>query len=147
MKLRDKDPWMPADKYGQSLRGLTVNLLVKDVEAALAFQRDVLGVEVVYSDPDFAVCKGYGSEWMLHADHTYRDHPLRGTLEDLEIRGGAVELRLHGCDPDRAEEAARRLGYAVLDGATDKPHGLREAYLLDSNGYIWVPDVPALPQQ
>jgi len=24
----------------------------------------------------------------------------------------------------------------------DKPHGLREAYLIDPDGYIWVPDTP-----
>ena len=143
MKLRENDPWMPADEYGRSLRGLTVNLLVRDMETSLAFQTEVLGAEIVYSDPDFAVCKGYGSEWMLHADHTYRDHPLRGTLEDTQVRGGTVELRLHGCDPDRSQAAAERLGHAVLEPATNKPHGLREAYLLDPDGYIWVPDVPS----
>ncbi len=31
----------------------------------------------------------------------------------------------------------------VLAGAMDKPHGLREAYILDDSGYLWVPDVPA----
>lgn len=53
-----------------------------------------------------------------------------------------AELRLHGCDPDRAEAAARRLGFAVLAPAADKPHGLREVVLRDPDGYIWVPDRP-----
>ena len=35
----------------------------------------------------------------------------------------------------------RRLGFKVLVGTTDKPHGLREAYLVDADGYVWVPDV------
>ena len=35
----------------------------------------------------------------------------------------------------------RRLGFKVLVGTTDKPHGLREAYLVDDDGYVWVPDV------
>jgi hypothetical protein len=51
-------------------------------------------------------------------------------------------LRLHGRDPDAAEAAARRLGYTVLASTVDKPHGLREVYLLDADGYLWVPDVP-----
>jgi hypothetical protein len=51
-------------------------------------------------------------------------------------------LRLHGCDPDAAEAAARRLGFAVLAKVQDKPHGLREVYLVDADGYLWVPDVP-----
>jgi len=29
-----------------------------------------------------------------------------------------------------------------LAGALDKPHGLREAYIIDQDGYLWVPGVP-----
>ena len=80
--------------------------------------------------------------WMIHADHTYDSHPLNATLAKLAHRGGAVELRLHGCDPDKAQAHAIAQDFTVLQSASDKPHGLREAYLLDSDGYLWVPDVP-----
>ena len=53
-----------------------------------------------------------------------------------------AELRLHGRDPDDAEAAARALGLTVMAGAMDKPHGLREAFIIDPDGYLWVPDVP-----
>ena len=142
MKLREGESWMPADEYGRSLTGFGVNLLVPDIERALRFQTGVLDAEVVYADPDFAVLRGYGAEWMFHADHTYHDHPLRGSLGPEQVRGAGIELRLHGCDPDAAERRARNLGYTVFAGATDKPHGLREAYLLDEDGYLWVPDLP-----
>ena len=142
MKLRTGDPWMPAPEYGRALRGLSVNLLVRDVEASLRFARGVLGAEVVYSDPDFAVLRHGEAEWMLHADHTYLEHALHRDLAANGHRGIGAELRLHGCDPDAAEAAARRLGFTVLAAATDKPHGLREAYLVDGDGYLWVPDVP-----
>ena len=142
MKLRIGEPWMSGKEYGQSLRGLTMNILVRDIEAALAFQRDVLGVSIIYSDPDFAVCSGYGSEWMLHADHTYENHPMAGTVTPAQPRGAGIELRLHGCQPDQAEAAARRLGFEVLSPATDKGHGLREVHIRDHDGYIWVPDFP-----
>ena len=142
MKLRTEEPWMPAPAYGRSLQGLTVNLLVQHIENSLAFQQDVLGAAVVYSDPDIAVLRFRGAEWMLHADHTYEDHPLHGSLSSDIPRGIGAELRLHGCDPDKAETAARERGYLILDGASDKPHGLREAYLIDPDGYIWVPDIP-----
>ena len=133
---------MPAGEYGRSLSGFGVNLLVPEIERALRFQSAVLEAEIVYADPDFAVLRGYGAEWMFHADHTYRDHPLRGSLGSGLARGVGIELRVHGCDPDAAERRARDLGYAVFAGAMDKPHGLREAYLLDEDGYLWVPDVP-----
>ncbi|MGQ4806882.1 hypothetical protein NKDENANG_00219 [Candidatus Entotheonellaceae bacterium PAL068K] len=145
MKLRTGEPWMPAPDYGRLLRGLTLNLLVRDVAAALSFHRDVLSAEVIYSDPDFAVLRHGGVEWMLHADHTYLDHPLHESLGSDRTRGIGAELRLHGCDPDQAEAAARRLGFTVLASATDKPHGLREVYLIDADGYLWVPDV-SLPR-
>lgn len=133
---------MPAADYSAGLRGLTVNLLVADVTTALTFQTGVLGVQVVYSDPDFAAIEHDGSAWCLHADHTYDNHPLRGIAQGTEGRGPGVELRVHGCDPDAAEARARTLGFTVLAGTADKPHGLRECYLLDPDGYCWVPDVP-----
>ena len=143
MKLRTGDAWTPADKYGQSLKGLSVNLLVRDIDNALVFQREVLDATVVYNDPDIAVLKGFGAEWMLHADHTYDEHAMQKVITGVDQRGAGLELRLHGCDPDQAEVAARRLGFEVLAAATDKEaHGLREAFLIDPDGYVWVPDVP-----
>ncbi|MBI4640118.1 MAG: hypothetical protein HY731_05460 [Candidatus Tectomicrobia bacterium] len=141
MKLRIGDPWMSGADYGRSLKALTINLLVRDIEIALLFQREVLGVTVIYSDPDFAVLQGYGAEWMIHADHTYQGHAMEGILIASAQRGVGVELRLHGRDPDEAERAALRLGFRVLTSAMDKPHGLREAYVMDADSYIWVPDV------
>ena len=34
MKLATETPWMPAPEYGRGLRGLGVNLVVRDVPAA-----------------------------------------------------------------------------------------------------------------
>jgi hypothetical protein len=133
---------MPAPDYAHSLRGLTINLLVRDVSRAMLFQREVLRATVVYSDPDFAVVRGYGGEWMIHADHAYEGHPAQNALTRAPQRGAGIELRLHGCDPDEAEMAALRTGFKVLAGATTKAHGLREVFIMDGDGYIWVPDVP-----
>ena len=142
VKLRTGEPWMPAPEYGRSLSGLGINLLVRAIEASLPFQREVLDAEVVYSDPDVAVLGRNGVEWMLHAHHTYDAHPWYPVVTSDAPRGIGVELRLHGRDPDAAEAAARRLGFEILQPATDKPHGLREAYIADGDGYVWVPDVP-----
>ena len=133
---------MSAPDYGRSLTGFCVNLLVREIEAALLFHREVLDAGVVYSDPDVAVLRRRGVEWMLHAHHTYDAHPWYPVLASDAPRGIGVELRLHGRDPDAAEAAARRLGCEVLQGATDKPHGLREAFIVDGDGFVWVPDVP-----
>ena len=139
MKKREGDSWKPADEFGRSLSGACINLLVEDIEVSLRFQRDVLGAEVIYADPDFAFLKGYGMQWMLHADHTYRDHPMYGIVTQLEGRGGAIELRLYDADPDTLEQRARDNDFVILQGSMDKPHGLRECFILDNDGFIWVP--------
>lgn len=140
MKKSSKTPWMPADAFGRSLAaGLGVNLLVRDIAQAMKFQTGVLEAETVYEDEDFAVLSRNGSVWMLHADHTYLDNPMTGVIAGVEGRGAGIELRLYDCDPDDAAERARRLDFTVLAGAADKPHGLREAYIVDDDGYVWVP--------
>ncbi len=143
MKQRIGEPWMPADAYGRSLKGFGVNLLVRDVPRAVAFQTAVLGVELVYADRDFAVLRHGAQEWMLHADHTYGEHPLLGLTGDGAIRGAGAELRLYDIDPDDAETRARARGETVLAAAADKPHGLREVYIADPDGYVWVPSLAA----
>ena len=100
------------------------------------------GATVTYADNDFAVLRVVGADWMFHAAHTYRDNPVIGLIEGVTGRGAGVELWLYGVDPDAAEAAARDGGYTVLAGAMDKPHGLREAIILDDNGYCWVPGTP-----
>jgi len=133
---------MPAPDFGRSLEGLSVNLLVSDIAAAAEFAQAVLDATTVYADPDFAVMQHGATLWMLHADHTYENHPLAGIVKGTEGRGAGVEIRLHRSDPDRAEARARAAGHTVLAGAADKPHGLREAYILDPDGFCWVVDRP-----
>jgi hypothetical protein len=143
MKLRspDKTPPVSAEAFGRSLRGIGFNLLVADVPRAVRFATEVLGATSFYDDADFAALRWNGSDFMFHADHSYRGHPLSGVVAGIEARGAGVELRLYGCDPDVAEANARRLGYTVLAGSIDKPHGLRECIILDDDGYAWVPSV------
>jgi catechol 2,3-dioxygenase-like lactoylglutathione lyase family enzyme len=144
MKKREGDPWMSPPVYGRSLRGLGVNMLVRDTARAAAFARDVLGLTVVYVDADLAVLRHGEHEWMAHADHTYDAHALLPRTKVAALRGGGIELRVHDTDPDAACAAALQRGYEVLEPASDKPHGLREAYILDADGYVWVPDTASL---
>ncbi len=146
MKKSTSEPWMPADEYGRSLKsGLSINLLVRDVAVSTDFLQSVFGMTIVHADEDFAVMRTNGSDFMLHADHTYRDHPMSGVIADVSARGQGAEIRLYGIDPDAAEAAARGADAVILAGAIDKPHGQREAYIVDPDGYVWVPGVP-LPE-
>ena len=146
MKKRIGDAFMSADAYGRSLPvGVGVNLLVPEVEPMAAFLRGVLSAQVLYADPDFAAIVIEGSPLMLHADHAYLDHALHGFVSGLEARGAGVEIRVYGCDPDRAEAAARAMGGVILSGSQDKPHGLRECHIVGPSGYVFVPSVTIAP--
>lgn len=134
---------MPADEFGRSLpRGVGVNLIVSDMAAEIAFCRDCLGAMILDSDEDFAAIELCGSVFMLHADHAYASHPMAGVVAGAETRGAGVEIRVYGLDPDKAEARARNRGDIVLAGSIDKPHGLRECFIVDPEGYVWVPGTP-----
>ncbi len=130
----------PAD-YAATMQGLTVNLLYRDVEAAVPFHTQVLGARAEYVCEDFAAFAFQGAAWMIHADHTYDRHPLYPMLREEGGRGRGAELRLRDRDPDLACAAAARLGCRILEAPADKPHGTREAFILDGEGYLWAPFV------
>jgi len=135
-----------AEAFGRALGpGIGLNLLVAEIEPAARFQAAVLGASVDYWDQEFAVLRAQVAVWMLHSDRSYRDHPMSGIAMAAEGRGAGSELRLYGRDPDAAEAVARNLGGVVLAGAADKPHGVREAFILDPEGYCWVPTIPKAP--
>ena len=54
-------------------------------------------------------------------------------------RGAGAESRLFDMDPDAVARRAEVAGWHILQPPTDKPHGLRECYLLDVQGYCWAP--------
>ena len=143
MKKSSTTPFMAAPEYGQSLSGFSVNVLSANLARALIFQRDVLQAEILHQDEDLLILRGYGSNWMVHADHTYDKHALLADTLRQARRGAGVELRLHQCDPDGAAARALEHGFEVLDGPRNQPdHGLRETHIIDDDGYVWVPDVP-----
>lgn len=134
---RTGEAFMPADDYGRGMRSFSVNLLVRDMRASLAFYERVLGAAVRYADADFAVLKLLDFEFMLHADHTYDQHPLHERLKNPGDRGTGAELRVLGIDPDSMEQRARNAGATIIQTTRDFPHGWRDVILADPDGYIW----------
>ncbi|KUJ78128.1 glyoxalase [Ruegeria marisrubri] len=131
-----------ADGFGRSLRGLGLNLLVRDVRAECAFLESVFGMNCHQVTEDFAIVT-YGTQvFQLHADGTYHSNPLLGLLPETPPRGAGIEIRLYDTDPDVAESRAVEIGVTILQPAADKPHGLRETYILCENGYAWVASRP-----
>ena len=131
-----------AEDFGASLRGIGLNLLVRDVLAICAMLETVFDMKSHQKSVDFAIVT-YGEQvFQLHSDGTYHSNPLLGLLPEAGARGAGIEIRLYDTDPDEAVAKAQGAGMHVLQEPSEKPHGLREAYLLCPNGYAWVPSQP-----
>ncbi len=144
--MSDND-FMTADEFGRSLKGFGINLLVQDVFASVKFAQIVLQAECDYQEKAFAAVHKGDVIWQYHADFTYRDNALLGFVKDadgkpLQGRGAGAEFHFFDLNPDEAVQRAKAGGYVVLAEAMDKPHGVREAYILDDDGYCWVPSIP-----
>ncbi len=131
-----------AGGFGRSLRGIGLNLLVWDVKAQVALLETIFSMQAHQVTDDFAIVT-YGDQvFQIHSDRTYHSNPFLGLLPENPPRGTGIEIRLYDTDPDQAAALAETAGATVLQPPTDKPHGLREAYILCENGYAWVPSRP-----
>lgn len=131
-----------AEAFGQSLKGIGLNILVRDVQASSTLLETVFDMSCHQVTPDFAIVRYGGQVFQLHADATYHSNPLLGLLPENPPRGAGIEIRLYDTNPDAAVLRAQAAGLTVLQPPTDKPHGLREAYILCPDGYAWVPSQP-----
>ena len=131
-----------AGVFGAGLRGLGLNIVVRDVRNTAAFLETVFGMGIHRLSADFAIVTYGDAVFQLHSDGTYASNPLLALLPENPPRGCGIELRLYDSDPEVAAARAEAAGGTILQPPTDKPHGLREAYLLDPDGYVWVPSRP-----
>ncbi|MEM7070557.1 MAG: hypothetical protein AAF403_02215 [Pseudomonadota bacterium] len=134
--------WLSPEEFGASLKNFGFNLLTRDITREVEFSTEVLGAKKLYGDDDFAALTCNNMTWMLHHDRTYRNHPLSGFVKTTDTRGAGIELHLYHRNPDQAEALARQRDDIILARAMDKPHGLREVYILSPEGYVWVLSQP-----
>ena len=140
---------MDAAEVGRALRGFGLNLLCRKVIPLAESIASVLEMRVKRANDDYAIiaCPQVAKSLIiqLHADATYHANSLPSLLPEAGVgagaRGAGAEFRLFDMDPDAAARRAEVAGWHILQPPTDKPHGLRECYLLDLEGYCWVPGI------
>jgi predicted enzyme related to lactoylglutathione lyase len=131
-----------AADFGRTLRGVGVNLLCRDLRGMAAFLSGCFGLSIHRLSDDFALVRHEEVLLQLHADGTFGRHPLIDLLPENPPRGAGVQIYLFGIDPDAACARAESAGGVVIEPATDKPHGLREATILAPEGFAFSPAVP-----
>lgn len=136
------DATIAPDAFGRSLAGFGINLLVAHLRAEVTFMTECLSFSATRVGDDFAILRRPNMVMLLHQDATYQGHPMITLLPEAAARGAGCELRLYDLDPDHAEAMAIPAGGQILQKAMDKPHGLREAFLMSPAGYVWVPSRP-----
>ncbi len=128
------------DAFGRSLTGLGVNLLTADVGRLAAFLSEVFGLTAHRLSADFAIIRHGDTLFQLHSDSTFGSHPLLGLVPETPPRGAGAQFYLFGINPDAAIASADPA--MVIEPATDKPHGLREATILSPEGYAFTAAIP-----
>lgn len=120
-----------------TLKSLTPNLMVEDVEATIAFYRDTLSFTVTATVPDaapyvWASLKGGDVEIMLQARHS-----LEEELPQLVGKPLGASLTLYiGVDDADALHSAIQDKATIIKPPMTAPYGAREFYAQDPNGYL-----------
>lgn len=112
---------------------LRIEIFPDDLDAAVAFYRDVLRFELVRDDrpggdPYVALRRGrvrVGAAERRAGDAAARRPPA------------GVELVLEVDDVDEEFDHVARSGWPIDEGMTQRPWGLTDFRLLDPSGYYW----------
>jgi catechol 2,3-dioxygenase-like lactoylglutathione lyase family enzyme len=126
---------------------VATELIVRDLAACTAFYRDMLGLEVSDSGPEFAMFKVGDLYFFLQgaagAARMMSEEPL-----ELSSPGPSrVLLAASVGDVDAMYADLKAKGVRVLRPPTDQAWGLRTAYFTDPEGNFWEIHQPVASEQ
>jgi catechol 2,3-dioxygenase-like lactoylglutathione lyase family enzyme len=117
-----------------------VNITVRDVDEALPFYRDGLGLDVVndVSSGDYrwvSLGSADGPSLVLSVPHAGRSEADGDAVEELLVKGTlAGPLGFRTDDLDAAFERVRATGAEVMQEPADQPWGPRDCAFRDPSG-------------
>lgn len=118
-----------------------INITVNDVDEAVAFYRDALGMEVrndVANGGFHWVTIGIPgqetSQLVLSEPHAGRSKASGDALQELLVKGELPMLVFRTDDLDAAFEKARAAGAEILQEPIDQPWGPRDCAFRDPSG-------------
>jgi lactoylglutathione lyase len=117
------------------MTGRTVDyviLYVRDLDRAVAFYQDAVGLPLRLRRPGYAEFATANLKFAL-----YERSLLPGLVgEEAAGRGPASETLFLVPDVDAEAERLGRAGLTILSGPTDRPWGHRTVHLLDPDGNV-----------
>ena len=108
-----------AGVFGAGLRGLGLNIVVRDVRTTAAFLETVFGMGIHRLSADFAIVTYGDTVFQLHSDGTYASNPLLALLPENPPRGCGIELRLYDSDPEAEYQETVHKSNAIRRAAAD----------------------------
>jgi lactoylglutathione lyase len=108
-----------------------VILYVSDLDASIAFYRDVIGLPYKFTDAGYAEFGTEGTRFALYERR--RAEWLTGRTV---TPGPAAEIVLLVEDVDGHATRLAALGSTILSGPADRPWGHRTVHLADPDGFV-----------
>lgn len=114
-------------------------LIVNDLETSMRFYRDVLGLEIVVSDPVSFAFRMDNHDFVLLSPSAAAEMVGEAALElnNGSVSGNRVLLCAGVDDVDATYAALTAKGLAFIKPPVDQAWGRRTAYFADPEGNLW----------
>ena len=113
---------------------------------ARVFSSNPIRVDELYALLTWDDNANFGNLIQVHSDDNYKKTPYYKYFGDLRPRDLGAELRFFNVCPDKSvDQASIEQSWQIIESPTNKGHGLKEAFLVDSADFCWVPSVPFKP--
>jgi catechol 2,3-dioxygenase-like lactoylglutathione lyase family enzyme len=120
-----------------TLPGLTlINLFVEDLDAARAFYRDVLALDLAFEDENASAYKLGAVLVNLLTVSAAREQIAPAKVADPDA-GVRVQLAITVDDIDAECAALAAKGVTLVNGPENQPWGMRTSCFADPAGHLW----------
>jgi catechol 2,3-dioxygenase-like lactoylglutathione lyase family enzyme len=112
-------------------------LFVDDLEKCTAFYRDILGIEVGFTDDASVAFKMQGTDFVLLKAPAAADMMNEAVIAFDQAKGYRVLMCAGVENVDTVWQALKEKGVTLIKPPQDQPWGRRTAYFADPEGNLW----------
>lgn len=113
-----------------------ITLFTESLDETKRFYVDVLGLEVMFEDPNSVVFR-FGETLLNFLEVTEAPELIEPAMVASREHGSRFMFTVEVDDVDAACEELEGRGIELLNGPVDRPWGPRTACFMDPSGHIW----------